>query len=238
MDFLNYLKNNKVVLGLGISICFNICLVGLGIYGVYYYRHNFNVSNNATIEESFLAMPEDEINEEKLEMFYVEIKGAVAHPGVYQANSNNIINDIVKLAGGFAKKAYTRNINLSRKVTSELVIYVFTESEYKSSSVQVSQPVCKCETYDISNCLNNSNSEIVVGKEDSNLDDKNEVRLININTASKSELMTLNGIGESKANDIISYRTTNGNFKNISDIKNVSGIGDSVFEKIKDYITV
>ena len=61
---------------------------------------------------------------------------------------------------------------------------------------------------------------------------------LSINEASKEELMTLNGIGESKALSIIEYRNTNGSFKNIEEIKNVSGIGDAAYEKIKDNITV
>ena len=65
-----------------------------------------------------------------------------------------------------------------------------------------------------------------------------ENKIININTASKSELTTLSGIGDVKAQAIIDYRNTNGFFKSIEDIKNVSGIGDVVFSKIKDYITV
>ena len=50
--------------------------------------------------------------------------------------------------------------------------------------------------------------------------------------------MTLTGIGEKKAEDIIKYREENGEFTSIEDIKNVKGIGDSLFEKIKDYITL
>ena len=61
---------------------------------------------------------------------------------------------------------------------------------------------------------------------------------ININTATKEELLLLNGIGEAKAEAIIEYRTKNGNFTNVEDIKNVSGIGDAAFEKIKDQITL
>jgi len=61
---------------------------------------------------------------------------------------------------------------------------------------------------------------------------------ININTADISSLCTLNGIGESKAFEIISYRTANGSFKSIDELKNVDGIGDATFEKIRDSITV
>ncbi len=62
--------------------------------------------------------------------------------------------------------------------------------------------------------------------------------LININSASVSELTAINGIGESRAQAIVSYREENGFFKSIEDIKNVSGIKDGLFNKIKDQITV
>ena len=67
---------------------------------------------------------------------------------------------------------------------------------------------------------------------------KTDSGLVNLNTASKEELMTLSGIGESKAESIIKYRETNGAFGKIEDIKNITGIKDGVFEKIKDSITV
>lgn len=73
---------------------------------------------------------------------------------------------------------------------------------------------------------NNSNNEKT----------KQEEKLVNINTATKEELMTISGIGSSKADAIISYRKDN-KFEKIEDIKNVSGIGDSLYEKIKDFIT-
>ncbi len=61
---------------------------------------------------------------------------------------------------------------------------------------------------------------------------------VNINTAGAQELMTLSGIGESRAEAILSYREENGMFSSIEDIKNVSGIGEGIFERIKNMITV
>ena len=50
--------------------------------------------------------------------------------------------------------------------------------------------------------------------------------------------MTIKGIGESKATDIVKYRNENGNFKSIEDLKNIKGIGNALFENIKEYITL
>ena len=61
---------------------------------------------------------------------------------------------------------------------------------------------------------------------------------ININTATLELLMQLNGIGETKANAIITYREENGPFEKVEDILNVSGIGDKTFALIKDKIKV
>ena len=61
---------------------------------------------------------------------------------------------------------------------------------------------------------------------------------MNINTAGKEELMTLSGIGESKAEDIIRYREESGGFRTIEEIMKVPGIKDAGFQKIKDRITV
>ena len=61
---------------------------------------------------------------------------------------------------------------------------------------------------------------------------------VNINTASLSELISLPGIAETRARDIIEYREANGGFKSIDEIQNISGIGPKTFEKIKDQITI
>ena len=65
-----------------------------------------------------------------------------------------------------------------------------------------------------------------------------KTELVNINTATQTQLETLSGIGPSTALKIIKYREENGKFSKIEDIKNVSGIGDSKYEQMKEYISV
>ena len=76
----------------------------------------------------------------------------------------------------------------------------------------------------------------IVG-EDVRVDDEKDAR-ININKASKEELMTLPGVGESRAESIIKYREQQGAFQSIEEIMQVSGIKEGLFEKIKDFITI
>lgn len=156
--------------------------------------------------------------------FYVDIKGAVKNPGVYLVNENNIIKDIIDLAGGLKSNATTSNLNLAEKVTSAMVITVNTKSELTTKKTTV--PV------------NNSNNDACTTKIVSDCGDEDKAsKLVNINTASKEELMSVPNIGASKADSIIIYRNEK-KFTKIEDIINVSGIGESIFVKIKDYITV
>ncbi len=270
MDFFDFIKNNKFIV-LSISIIFNILL--LTSTGILLY-HNLDKEDISTNIDTIEPSNSLSMNTEK-ENFFVEIKGAVNKPGVYKVSSDNIINDVITLAEGFTKNAYTDNINLSRQVSKEMVIYVYTKTDFKNTQKSnnpvktvVVQEKCECPTYDITSCTENKQSEIVVnyntnptdGNLDSNVNVENNSTsnnvvneeiidntnkkedtnnsLINLNTASKTELMTLTGIGEAKAVKIIDYRNTKGKFKSIDEIKNVSGIGDAMFEKIKNNITV
>ena len=184
-----------------------------------------NVSFNETIDNNKDEQPNN--------LFKVDIKGYVKKPGVYEVSEGMNINDLINLSGGLKKGATTKNINLSKKLTDQMVVIVSSVSSLKSK-------------YRNSNILNDAFSvKNDASIQESNIEgimqpvDSNEIpnKKININTASINELLTLSGIGESKAKAIIEYRNTN-LFTNIDEIKNISGIGDSLFEKIKDSITI
>ncbi len=184
---------------------------------------------------------EDDLEKEEIlddELIFVDIKGAVKNPGVYEVAKNSIVNDIVNLAGGFSKNAYKNNINLSKKVTDEMVIYVYTKYEYKQKNTETLSNVATDESVDISSYIDNAISIIDKNEPLESNTDLSLNTLVNINTANKEQLLTISGIGDSKAESIIAYREEHGNFKTIEEIKNVSGIGDSLYEKIKNSITV
>ena len=177
---------------------------------------------------------DDQVATLKIDSNYIDIKGSVNNPGVYEFKENDRVIDAIELAGGLTKDANTSNINLSQKLTSEMVIYIYNNNEIKMNAPKLTcDTVCKTEVIEVNNCI-----EVTKSTTSNENDSKNTNSLVNINTANLSELMTLSGIGEAKAKSIIEYRSTNGKFNTIEDIKNISGIGDALFEKIKDKITV
>lgn len=183
-------------------------------------------SNQASLEEN---------KESKVAKYYIDIKGFVKKPGVYEVTADNIVNDCIKLAGGLLKNADTTTINLSKKVSSEMVIYIPKKEEVIKTTTNTT--VTKDQEIPNDAVVSDNNKSNSSISKDNNTQTPNRP-LVNINTAAIQELTTLSGIGDAKAQDIIDYRTLNGNFKTIEDIKNVSGIGEALYAKIKDYITV
>lgn len=176
---------------------------------------------------------ENKVEESKQSKTIVDVKGAVNAPGVYELTEENNVIDAINAAGGLREDSDTSNINLSKKLKDEMVIIVYTAGEVQNMK-ENSKIVCP-KVNDV--CVTKEDEKAILEDEKNTLEDSKK-GIININTATKEELMTLPGVGESKANLIIEYREKNGNFITIEDIKNVTGIGDSLFEKIKDSITV
>ena len=157
---------------------------------------------------------------------------------------NSVVIDVVNEAGGLTKNADTSMINLAKVVTNEMVIIIYTKEEVKKYQkqeeiIKIIDKECICPEIKNDACINNQSSNPKESNKNNNQTiENNSNKKININKASKEELQTLTGIGESKAEAIIEYRQKNGNFKTIEEIKEVSGIGESAYEKIKDYITI
>ena len=165
-------------------------------------------------------------------MYKVDVKGEIISPGIYTLPATSRVIDAIEAAGGLTEQANTTVINLSKKISDEMVIIVYSNEEVANftKTKEIEAEVQKeCQQKD-ENTLKN---DACICEEEI----KNTV-LISLNKATIEELITLPGIGESKAKDIIAYRSDNGLFKSIEEIKNIPGIGDSLFAKIKDYITI
>ena len=169
--------------------------------------------------------------EQEPTLYMVDIKGQVINPGIYELSSSSRIIDVITKAGGLTEIADTSVINLSKKIEDEMVIIIYSEYEVTNWIETKEQ-----EKYLQEKCRQEEEGKIendACITEDATI----ESTTININTATKEELMTLTGIGEAKADAIISYREQTA-FTKIEDLKNVSGIGDSIYNEIKDRITV
>ena len=225
-----------------ISFVILLIIIQYGLFAYFYYVKGFKRDNINQVQEDVETFKNDSNEKEELLEFYVEIKGAVNSPGVFKVTSNNIINDVINMAGGLKNNAYTKNINLSKNVSKEMVVYVYTNYEYSLLNTKDEITECNCPKQDISTCTDNGASVITSDEnkpeEVPNSDNESETSKININTASKETFTSLSGISDAKAQKIIDYRNENGLFKSIEDLKNVSGISEKLFEQIKEFITI
>lgn len=232
MNFLDEDKIKYIKWGLLFFVFFS--LMSINCYQVYLLSREED-NNDIILENEVKEEVVAEKKEEVIEKVKVDIKGAIKKPGVYELDSNSIINDVIKLAGGLKTNASTKYLNLSKKILDEMVINIYTESEVKKMKEPVD--VCEVKDQDLTNC---DDATIIVTNPDSNkeISNSNEVvdYKVSINDGTKEELMTLSGIGEVKAQAIIDYRNKNGKFSKIEDLMNVSGIGESTYNQIKDNI--
>lgn len=167
------------------------------------------VEPESVLEKAETASAESE--EEPDTFLYVYVCGAVVDPGVYRLHPGQRIYEAIDLAGGFTEEAAESYLNLAEPVTDGMKVEVPGKEQ--------------AEEWQESGLVTGSSPGQGNGK-------------VNLNTAAKELLMTLNGIGEARAADIIRYRQEHGKFEKIEDIMQVPGIKETAFQKIKDEITV
>lgn len=236
-NIINFLKKNLFNILLVIII---IIMTGIILFNLFLFSKIDN-KNKIITEENI-----EEETEEIIDSYRVEIKGLVKNPGVYEATEKERVIDIINKAGGLEEGANTELLNLAKKITDEMVIIIYSNdfiNNYKESKQKIEYvyiEVENCPDKINQACINNYENNSSNDKENNNSNNvqKEQNDKVSLNKATKEQLMTLKGIGEAKAIDIINYRNDNNGFKTIDDILNVKGIGNSVFEKIKENITV
>ncbi|HEM4484338.1 TPA: helix-hairpin-helix domain-containing protein [Streptococcus suis] len=172
---------------------------------------DFPQSEQTSNSSELVEETSTEVSEESSQLV-VDVKGAVAKPGLYTLAADARVNDAVEAAGGLTSQADPKSINLAQKLSDEAVVYVASKDE--NISVVASTTA--------SSAMSQEGNESKV----------------NLNTATEADLQTISGIGAKRAADIIAYREANGGFKSVDDLNNVSGIGDKTMESIRPYVTV
>ncbi|WP_201335900.1 helix-hairpin-helix domain-containing protein, partial [Lactobacillus nasalidis] len=152
---------------------------------------------------------------------------SVRHQGVYRLKSGARLEDLIEKAGGLTKKADLQAINRSQLLKDQDKIYVPAKGDEPPAASATSSASSQATSSSAFSASSSASSASSASGE-----------LININTASASDLQKLNGIGEKKAEQIIAYRQEKGGFKSIDELKEVSGIGDKTFAAIKDQLTI
>ena len=200
----------------------------LGALAVYYLLPKLGKITNNLKEQSVYVVENKckPVEEEKPKCpIRVDISGAVNVPSVYCFDEGSIIMDAIStsngLKKGYAKEYLSRKINLSLPLRNNQKIYIPFEYDV-DCKLQEFSVIAK----DVEDNFNNTETNTDVGNEGT--------ACVNINTATKEQLTTLNGVGDSTAQKIIDGRP----YTQITDLLNVSGIGQATLDKFKDKICV
>lgn len=232
MNLLEYWMNLKEAYRYVIMIGGIVMMLLFGVT-MYYF-----VSKESKVEEKEVLFHTPEVTKQDSKI-QIDIKGAVASPGVYELNQDSNVLDAITKSGGLTEQADTTYINLSKRLKDEMVIVIYTKEEIAAmkegkENVVIVEGKCVCPNITNDGCVKGKDKVDNAGGNNQKEDDG----IINLNTATLEQLQTLTGIGEKKAKDIIAYREQNGAFKTIQELTEVKGIGSATFEKIKDRITV
>lgn len=142
----------------------------------------------------------------------VDVKGAVQRPGVYRLKKGDRVQEALAAAGGQLPTADLNQVNLAQELRDQAVVYVPQKGE---------QPPARFASG--ASGLGTAGSD---------------QERINLNQASKEDLMKIDGVGDKKADKILAYRQAHGDFKQVEDLKNVAGFGDKTVARLKDRLAV
>lgn len=159
---------------------------------------------------------------------FVHVCGAVRREGVYKLPPDARVVDAIRAAGGCTKKAASYGINQAEALKDGVQVYVPTKAELRKETDGVDRVLASIGVEGVRTGLSSQGMNSGEGGD----------ALININLATKEELMKLNGVGEAKAELIITYRQAKGGFKDVKDIMKIKGIKQKFFDKIKDKICI
>ena len=202
-------------------------------------KNKEDVANKHSQEQSVLQVNENKNNnnftsnednnkaENQKNLIVVEVRGEIKKPDVYYIEEGKVVNDLINKAGGLTEEADISNINRAKELNNHELVFI----NNKNNPQEINSEILNNEV------KNPSNDSKLQEKKESSKDEKSG-SLININKASKEELMTLPSVGEKTAEKIIQYREESSGFKTIEDLKNVDRIGDKTLEKLKDKIAV
>lgn len=168
------------------------------------------ITNNKKLNKKEVSIQKDNTKETKI---FIDIKGAVKHPNVYEMSSSNRVIDALNKAE-VLKDADLSQLNLSEKLVDQKLIYVPKKGE-NSMKIDSQQAA-----------LNSSDVKI------------NTNQPLNLNSATEEQLKNIPGIGPSKAKDILNYREKNNGFNSINDLMKIKGFGKKTFEKLKEHFTI
>ena len=212
----------KIIIGAFIALV-------LGISGYLYFDYINNsevssvepqISEKSEVQNSLVENTEDK-DEKEENIIIVHISGCVLNPGIVKIKEGARLYEVIESAGGNTQDADLDKINLAIQISDGQKIHI-----PKIGEVENYQSV--------------SSDYITGGTEhtDFGANLEGDMKKVNINTATQSELETLPGVGPATAQKIIDYRTKNGKFEIIDDIQNVSGIGDVKYDDIRDHICI
>ncbi|NOU57746.1 ComEA family DNA-binding protein [Brevibacillus borstelensis] len=160
-------------------------------------------------------------------LLYVDVKGKVKHPGLYALEPGARVADAIEKAGGTLPDGDVERINLAEKLTDGSAILI-----------PVKGAASACSQQDVASAVSPSASASASGSSSGSASPSAAGKGVNVNTATLEELMTLPGVGESRAKAILEYRTKKGGFRSPDELKQISGIGAKIYERMKDQIRI